>query len=119
VEAHQLQPSVAVGRLQHRDLGADPGDADHAFDPVALDHRGAPARPVAQPLEAQPDEEGGRRRQVLDDDADVLQSPDAHGRARTRPAPGRPSSRHRHRHGRRVRPVSWPARDGVAQSSEV
>ncbi len=66
-EARELQPPT-VGRLQHRDLAARARDAAHGLHELALHRSGA------LDLETQPDEERGRRVDVRDGDADVIET---------------------------------------------
>jgi hypothetical protein len=72
VELRQLESSVAVRSLHHRNLrpyALEPHDAIH---PAALDG------PLALQLESELDEELGRGREVVNDDADVLHPLDRH-----------------------------------------
>src|SRR5690606_35656729 len=66
-EAGQLQPAVAVGGAQHRDLDPLVAQAGDPPRPLALDD----VPPLE--LEAELLEEPDRRVEVLDDDADVVQ----------------------------------------------
>src|SRR5690606_16971695 len=65
--AGQLQPAVAVGGAQHRDLDPLVAQAGDPPRPLALDD----VPPLE--LEAELLEEPDRRVEVLDDDADVVQ----------------------------------------------
>ena len=77
LELGQLDPSVAVRGLQHRDLRLHALEADDAVHPLPL-HR----RP-ALTLEAQLDEEVDRGREVVDHDPDVFHPLDRHRPDRT------------------------------------
>ena len=68
----QLEPSVAVRGLHHRDLRPDALEPHHAVHPTALD------RPLALQLESELDEERRRGREVVDHDAHVLHALDRH-----------------------------------------
>ena len=72
VEFRQLESSVAVRGLQHRDLCPDAVEPHDAVHPAALD------RPLAQQLESELDEELGCGREVVDHDADVLHPLERH-----------------------------------------
>jgi hypothetical protein len=72
VKPHQLQPSMAVGGLQHRDVHADALEPHHTVHPTALD------RPLTQHLESELDEELRRGGKVVDHDAHVLQALNRH-----------------------------------------
>src|SRR5439155_23706662 len=72
VKLRQLEPSVAVRGLHHRDLRPDALEPHHAVNPTALD------RPLALQLESELDEELRRGREVVDHDAHVLHALDRH-----------------------------------------
>ena len=72
VELRQLESSVAVRGLQHRDLCPDAVEPHDAVHPAAL------YRPLALQLEAEFDEELGCGREVVNHDADVLHPLDRH-----------------------------------------
>src|SRR5919198_3585447 len=72
VKLRQLEPSVAIRALQHRDLRADALETHHAVHPTALD------RSLALQLESELDEERGRGGEVVDHDADVIHALDRH-----------------------------------------
>jgi integrase len=72
VKLRQLEPSVAVRGLHHRDLRPDALEPHHAVHPTALD------RPLALQLESELDEERRRGREVVDHDAHVLHALDRH-----------------------------------------
>jgi hypothetical protein len=72
VKLHQLEPSVAVRGLHHRELHPDALEPHHAVDPTALD------QPLALQLESELGEEGRRGREVVDHDAHVLHALDRH-----------------------------------------
>jgi hypothetical protein len=72
VKLRQLEPSVAISGLQHRDLRADALETHHAVHPTALDG------PLALHLEPELDEERRRGREVIDHDAHVIHSFDRH-----------------------------------------
>src|SRR5467141_3534891 len=72
VKLDQLEPSVAVRGLHHRDLHPDALEPHHAVHPTALD------RPLALQLESELDEERRRGREVVDHDADVVHALDRH-----------------------------------------
>jgi hypothetical protein len=72
VKLHQLEQSVAVRGLQHREVHLDALEPHHAVHPIALD------LPLALPLESELDEERRRGRQVVDHDAHVLHALDRH-----------------------------------------
>src|SRR6266540_2112817 len=72
VKLCQLEPSVAVRGLHHRDLRPDALEPYHAVHPTALD------RPLALQLESELDEERRRGREVVDHDAHVLHALDCH-----------------------------------------
>src|SRR6202521_2702962 len=72
VKLRQLESSVAVRGLQHRDLRPDALEPHHAVHPTALD------RPLALQLESELDEERRRGREVVDHDAHVLHALDRH-----------------------------------------
>jgi hypothetical protein len=74
LELRQLDPAVAIRRLQHRDVRAGSLEPDDAVHPIALD------RPFALQVEAEREEERGGGREVVDHDADVLHALDRHGR---------------------------------------
>src|SRR6266568_9648198 len=69
---HQLEPSVAVQGLQHRDVHADALESHDAVHPITVD------RPLAEQLESELDEERRRGREVVDHDAHVLHALDGH-----------------------------------------
>src|ERR671923_3091430 len=72
VKLRQLEPSVAIRRLQHRDLRADALETHHAVHPTALD------RSLALQLESELDEERRRGGEVVDHDAHVVHALDRH-----------------------------------------
>src|SRR5213078_376954 len=72
VKLRQLEASVAIRGLQHRDLRADALETQHAVHPTALD------RSLALQLESELDEELSRGREVVNHDADVVHSLDRH-----------------------------------------
>src|ERR687891_229095 len=73
MELDQLESSLAVRSLHHRNVIPDAFEPDDAVYPPAFDgHR-------ALQLESELGEELGRRREVVDDDADVLHPLDGHG----------------------------------------
>jgi len=72
VKLRQLEPSVAVRGLHHRDLCPDALEPHHAVHPTALD------RPLALQLESELDEERRRGREVVDHDDHVLHALDRH-----------------------------------------
>ena len=77
VKLLQLEPSVAIRGLQHRDLRVDALETHHAVHPTALD------RSLALQLESELDEELRCGREVVDDDADVIHPFDRHARDAT------------------------------------
>src|SRR5436309_12029676 len=72
VKLRQLESSMAVRGLHHRDLRPDALEPHHAVHPTALD------RPLALQLESELDEERRRGREVVDHDAHVLHALDRH-----------------------------------------
>jgi len=60
MKLRQLEPSVAVRGLHHRDLRPDALEPYHAVHPTALD------RPLALQLESELDEERRRGREVVE-----------------------------------------------------
>src|ERR671931_2444961 len=72
VKLHQLEPSVAVRGLHHRDLRPDALETHDAVHPSALD------RPLALQLESELDEERLRGREVVEDDAHMVHTLDRH-----------------------------------------
>jgi hypothetical protein len=72
VELRQLESSVAVRSLHDRNLRPDALEPHDAIYPAALD------RPLALQLESELDEELGRGREVVNDDAHVLSPLDRH-----------------------------------------
>src|SRR5436190_2508778 len=72
VKLRQLDSSVSIRGLQHRDLRADALETHHAVHPTALD------RPLALQLESELDEERRRGREVVDHDAHVFHAFDRH-----------------------------------------
>jgi hypothetical protein len=64
--AHQLEPSVAVRSVHHRDL------RPYALEPHDAVHRAAFDGHLAQQHESELGEELGRGREVVDDCADVV-----------------------------------------------
>src|ERR671923_1882792 len=72
VKLRQLEPSVAIRGLQHRDLRADALETHHAVHPTTLD------RSLALQLESELDEERRRRGEVVDHDAHVIHALDRH-----------------------------------------
>ena len=77
----ELEATVAVGRLEHGDVGMVAVEADGGVGPLSTD------RVTAEDGQPEVGEEGGRRFQVADGDADVS-SP--MGMRRTRPSGGDP-----------------------------
>ena len=65
-EARHLEPSVAVGCAQHRDLDLLVAELGDAVNPLALDH------PAALELHPEDLEERNSLIQVVDDDAHVV-----------------------------------------------
>ena len=83
VELHQLESSVAVGGLQHRERRVDAVEPHDPVHPAALD------LPVALRLESELDEELRRGLEVVNHDADVIHPLDSHvfdGRRSSSPA---------------------------------
>ena len=72
MKLRQLEPSVAVRGLHHRDLRPDALEPHHAVHPTALD------RPLALQFESKLDEERRRGREVVNHDADVLDPFESH-----------------------------------------
>jgi hypothetical protein len=72
VKRRQLEPSVAVRGLHHRDPRPDALEPHHAVHPTALD------QPLALELESELDEERRRGREVVDHDAHVIHASDRH-----------------------------------------
>src|SRR2546427_9205650 len=72
-QLRQLEPSVAVRGLHHRDLRPDALEPHHAVHPTALHW------PTALQLESELDEERRRGREVVDHDAHVVHALDRHG----------------------------------------
>ena len=75
----ELETTVAVRRLEHGDLGVVAVEADGGVGPLAAD------RVTAEDGQAEVGEEGDRRFEVADGDADVLEL-DGHALARYRPS---------------------------------
>ena len=78
----ELEATVAVRRLQHRDLGVVAVEADGGVGPLATD------RVAADDRQPEVGEEGDRRFEVADGDADVLEL-DGHVSHATEPVRGR------------------------------
>ena len=72
VKLHQLEPSVAVRSLHHRELHPDALEPHHTVHPTALD------LPFTLQLESELDEERRRGREVVDHDAHMLHALDRH-----------------------------------------
>jgi hypothetical protein len=72
VKLHELEPAVAVRRPHHRDVGASALETDDAVHGLTLD------RLPALHLEAERHEELDSRREVVDDDANVVHALDCH-----------------------------------------
>ncbi len=72
VELRQLESPAAVRGVHDRDLRANAVESHDAVHPAALD------RPLALQLEPELDEELGRGREVVDDDAHVVHPLDRH-----------------------------------------
>src|SRR5919198_5057002 len=70
VKLRQLEPSVAIRSLQHRDLRADALETHHAVHPTALE------RSLGLQLESELDEERRRGGEVVDHDAHVVHALD-------------------------------------------
>ena len=79
LELRELEPAVAVGRTQHRDLVLRAIDSDHAVGPLSLD--------LHSPLQLHPelDEERDGRIEVLDHHEDVVHAQETHRRHRVAP----------------------------------
>jgi hypothetical protein len=72
VKRRQLESPVPVWGLQHGDLRPDALQPDDAIHPVARHRR------LSLELESELDEKRHRVREVVDDDAHVLEPPDRH-----------------------------------------
>jgi hypothetical protein len=72
MKLRQLNSSVAVRGLQHRDL------RPHALEPHDAVHPTAPDRTLALQLESKLDEERRRGGEVVDHDAHVIHALDRH-----------------------------------------
>src|SRR5437763_12243936 len=98
----QLDLGVAIRGLQNRDV------RPYALEPVDAVHQAALDGRLALHLEPESGEERGRRREVVNDDADVLQTLDGHERPPASSC-GVYSSCSRY-FGIRILLVSWPRR---------
>jgi hypothetical protein len=74
VELRQLESSVAIRSLHHRNVRPDALESHDAVHPATFD------RPLALQHESELDEELSCSCEVVNHDADVLQSLDSHAR---------------------------------------
>src|SRR5439155_688014 len=89
VELNQLEPSLAIRGLEHRNVRPDALEAHHTVNPTALD------QPFALQLESKLDKERCGGGEVVDHDAHVIHASDRHafnGRPHPEPTGRSPSS---------------------------